>query len=129
MELLGALSLAKLSGDGSGLNDLDARKPNPVARRHLSVHLLNSTIQSSVPVFLVHVVITCSALVSQPYSKVLDRGRILLKNLQSEIHNIKMLGTKMHNPKAEKPVILVLPWENSIRSTTNVANISFQGSV
>jgi len=108
VELLGALSLAKLSGDGSDLNDLDARKPNPVARCHLSIHLLNNTIQSSVPVFLVHVVITCSALVLQPYSKVLDYDRILLKNLQSEIHNIKMLVTKMHNPKAEKHVILVL---------------------
>ena len=82
VELLGAFSLAKLCGDGSGLNDLDAWKPHPVARRHLSVHLLDSAIQSSVPVFLVHVVITCFALVSQPYSEILDLGRILLKNLQ-----------------------------------------------
>jgi len=84
VELLGTLSLAKLSWDGSCLDDLDAWKPHPMARCHLSVHLFNSTIKGCVSVFLVHVVITSSALVSQPYSIILDRGRILLKNLQSE---------------------------------------------
>lgn len=48
---------------------------------HLSVHLLNSTIQSSVTVFLVHVVITSSTLIPQPNPIILDCGWVLLKNL------------------------------------------------
>jgi hypothetical protein len=39
-------------------------------------------------------VITSPALVSQPYSIVLDLGRILLKNLQSEINYLKTSGIK-----------------------------------
>ncbi len=48
---------------------------------HLSVHLLNSTIQSSVAVFLVHVVITSSTLISQPNPIILNFGWVFLKNL------------------------------------------------
>ncbi|KAL0432833.1 UNVERIFIED_CONTAM: hypothetical protein Slati_2617600 [Sesamum latifolium] len=66
MKLLGALLLAKLSWNGGCLDDLDAMMTNPVARRHLSVHLLNSTIQGCITILLVHVVITSSTLVSQP---------------------------------------------------------------
>jgi hypothetical protein len=106
VKLLGTLSLAKLGWDGSCLNDLDAWKPHPVARCHLSVHLFNSTIKSCVAVFLVHVVIASSALVSQPYSIILDLGRILLKNLQSENNYLKMLATLRCNKIAEKPVHL-----------------------
>lgn len=82
MELLGALPLAKFCRDGSCLNDLDAWRPHPVTRCHLSVHVFYSTVESSVPVFLVHVVITGSALISQPNSVVLDRCWTFLKYLQ-----------------------------------------------
>lgn len=81
-ELLGALPFAKLSWDGGSLNNLDAWTPDSMTRCHFVVHLFNSTVQSSISVFLVHVVITGSALISQPNSIVLDLGRIFLKNLQ-----------------------------------------------
>ena len=82
VELFWALPLAKLSWDGCSLDYLDARRPNPMTGSHLSVHLLNSTIQSSVTVFLVHVVITSSTLIPQPNPIILDCGWVLLKNLQ-----------------------------------------------
>lgn len=82
MELLGALPLAKLSRDGGSLDDLDAVRTDPVTRSHLSVHLFNSTVQSGVTVLLVHIVVTGSTLVPQPYTVVLDGGGALLKNLQ-----------------------------------------------
>lgn len=82
MHLLGALPLAKLSWYGGCLNDLNAWIPNSVARSHLSVHLFNRAIQCGVAIFLVHVVISSSALVSQPNSIVVYLGGILLKNLQ-----------------------------------------------
>ena len=56
-----------------------------MAGSHLSVHLLNSTIQSSVTVFLVHVVITSSTLIPQPNPIILDCGWVLLKNLQRHV--------------------------------------------
>jgi len=81
VELLGAFPLAKLVRDCSCFDDLDAREPDPVARSHLIVHLLNSTIQSGVTVFLVHVVITGTTLVAQPDTIVLDHSRVLLIDL------------------------------------------------
>ena len=81
MHLLGALPFAKLSWYGGCLNDLNAWIPNSVARSHLSIHLFNRTIECSVPIFLVHVVISSSALISQPNSIVFYLGGILLKNL------------------------------------------------
>ena len=81
MELLRALSLAQSGRDSSCLDDLNAREPDSVPRRHLGVHLLHGSVQSSVTELLVHVVVTCTALVPQPDSKVLDRGRVLLKDL------------------------------------------------
>lgn len=44
VELLSALPLAKLCGDGGSLDNLNARKPDSVSRCHLSVHLLDSPI-------------------------------------------------------------------------------------
>jgi hypothetical protein len=55
-----------------------------VAGSHLCVHLLNCTIEGSVTVLLVHVVVSGPALVTQPDTKVLDSGRVLLKNLQTK---------------------------------------------
>jgi hypothetical protein len=55
-----------------------------VAGSHLCVHLLNCAIEGSVTVFLVHVVVSGPALVTQPDAKVLDSGRVLLKNLQTK---------------------------------------------
>lgn len=82
VELFGVLPLAKLSWDGGCLDNLNARKPNPVARSHLSVHLFHSPIQSGITVFLVHIVVTCSALIPQPYPIVVDFGWVLFKYLQ-----------------------------------------------
>lgn len=84
MELLGALPLAEFCWDSCCLDNLDARRPHPVTRCHLSVHVFYSTIQSCVSVLLVHVVITSPTLVSQPDSIVVDRSWIFLKNLQAE---------------------------------------------
>lgn len=83
MKLLSALCLAKFCMYGGCFDDLNAWKPYPVARSHFIVHLLDSTIESSVTVFLVHVVVTSSALISQPNSIVLDLGWFSLKNLQN----------------------------------------------
>ena len=91
MELLGALPLAKLGGDGGGLNDLDAVAAHPVTGGHLGVHLLNTTIQSGVTVLLVHVVIPSSALISQPDAIVLDGCRVLLKNLSRQNESVMNL--------------------------------------
>jgi hypothetical protein len=44
VELLGALSLAKLRCNSGSLDDLDARRPDPVARSHLIVHMFHSPI-------------------------------------------------------------------------------------
>ncbi|CAF2095624.1 unnamed protein product [Brassica napus] len=77
VKLFGALPLAKLCRNSGCLDDLDAREPHTVSGRHLGVHLLNGTVQSSVTVLLVHVVVPSSALVPQPDSKVLDRCRIV----------------------------------------------------
>lgn len=84
MELLGALPLAKLSWNCGRLDDLDAMTAYPVTRSHLSVHVLNSTIQGCITILLVHVVITGSTLIAQPDPVVLDCGRVLLKNLLTE---------------------------------------------
>lgn len=84
MELLGAFPLAKLCRDGCRLDDLDAWKPHPVTGSHLVVHLFHGTIESCVSVLLVHVVITSSALITQPNSIIINLGRILLKNLHTE---------------------------------------------
>lgn len=81
MELLGAFSLAELGRDSSCLNDLDAVMSDPVSRRHLSVHLLDSSVQSGVSILFVHVVITSSTLVPKPYAKVLDCCWVLLEYL------------------------------------------------
>lgn len=81
MELLCALSLAQLCWDSSSLDDLNAGEPNSVTRGHLSVHLLHSPIECRVPVLLVHVVVTGTALVPEPYTIVINLGWILLKNL------------------------------------------------
>ena len=43
-ELFGALPLAEFGWDGGSLDDLDARRPDPVTRSHLIVHMLNRTI-------------------------------------------------------------------------------------
>lgn len=82
MELFGAFSLAELSWDSCSLDNLDAWKPNSVTRSHLGVHLFHSPIKGGVTVFLVHVVITSSALIPQPNTIVLDCCRVLLKNLK-----------------------------------------------
>ena len=84
MKLFGALPLAKLGRNSGCLNDLDAREPDTVSGRHLGVHLLNGTVQGSVTVLLVHVVVPSPALEPQPDSKVLDRCRVLLKDLQTK---------------------------------------------
>lgn len=83
MELLGALPLAEFGFDGGGLYDLDAWRSDSVTRCHFIVHVFNSTIQSSVSVFLVHVVVSSSALISQPNSIIFNLGWIFLKDLQS----------------------------------------------
>jgi hypothetical protein len=82
VELFSVVPLAESEVDCSSLDDLDARRPDTVARSHLSVHLLNSTIEGGVTVFLVHVVVASPALVTQPNAIVLDCSWILLKDLQ-----------------------------------------------
>ena len=89
VELLGAVPLAKFCWDSSCLDDLNAWKPHPVTRCHLSVHLFYGTIESCVSVFLVHIVITSSTLISQPNAIVLDLGRVFLKNLQSQTYIVR----------------------------------------
>ena len=88
VKLFGALPLAEFGGNSCCLNDLDAREPDTVSGRHLGVHLLNGTVQGSVTVLLVHVVVSSSALVPQPDSKVLDRCRVLFKDLQTNQHRL-----------------------------------------
>ena len=80
--MLGGLPLAKLSWDGGGLDDLDARVTDSVTRSHLSVHLFNRTIEGGVSVLLVHVVVTSPGLVPQPDTVVLDGCWVLLEDLQ-----------------------------------------------
>ncbi|GJX83581.1 retrovirus-related pol polyprotein from transposon TNT 1-94, partial [Tanacetum coccineum] len=82
VELLGGLPLAKLSGNGSGLDDLDARVTDSVTRSHFSVHLLDGTVEGGVSVLLVHVVVTGPGLVPQPDAVVLDGCWVLLEDLQ-----------------------------------------------
>ena len=81
MELLGVVSLAELDMNSRGFDDLNARGSHTVARSHLCVLLLNSTIQRGVTALLVHVVVAGSALVAQPDAIVLDRGWVFLKDL------------------------------------------------
>lgn len=81
VKLLRALPLAEVSRDCGSFDDLDAVMADPVSRSHLRVHLLNTTIQGSVTVLLVHVVVASPTLVSQPDSVVLDCSRVLLKYL------------------------------------------------
>lgn len=81
VELLGVVPLAELEVDSGGLDDLDARESHTMARSHLGVHLFHGTIQCSVTVLLVHVVVTGSALVTQPDAIVLDRGWVALEDL------------------------------------------------
>lgn len=52
-----------------------------MAGRHLIVHLFNSPIKSCVPVFLIHVVITSSALIPKPDPVILYLCWVLFKNL------------------------------------------------
>ena len=82
MELLGALSLAQFCRDCGGLDDLNAREPHSMARSHLGVHLLHSTVERGVAELLVHVVVPGSALVTEPDTVVLDFRGVLLENLQ-----------------------------------------------
>nr|GEY19939.1 hypothetical protein [Tanacetum cinerariifolium] len=82
VELLGGLPLAKLSSNGCGLDDLDARVTDSVSRSHFSVHLLNGTIEGGVSILLVHVVVTGPGLVPQPDAVVLDGCWVLLEDLQ-----------------------------------------------
>ena len=82
VKLFGALPLAEFGRDSCSLNDLDAREPDTVSGCHLSVHLLNGSVQGSVTVLLVHVVVSSSALVPQPDSEVLDGCWVLLKDLE-----------------------------------------------
>ena len=81
LKLLGLLMFVKLFGNGGCLNNLDAGITHPVTRSHLIVHLLNSTIQSGISVFLVHIVVTSSTLVAKPDTKILDCCWIFLKDL------------------------------------------------
>ena len=81
VELLSVVPLAELEVDSGGLDDLDARESHTMARSHLGVHLFRGTIQCSVTVLLVHVVVTGSALVTQPDAIVLDRGWVALEDL------------------------------------------------
>lgn len=92
MELLGVVPFAELEVNCGGLDDLNAGEPHTVTRGHLGVHLLHSTIQSSVTVFLVHVVVTCSALVTQPDAIVLDCGWVTLEDLRDIQQNSKQAG-------------------------------------
>jgi hypothetical protein len=84
VKLLSVITLADAEVDSGRLDDLDARRSDTVAGSHLGVHLLNRTIEGGVTVLLVHVVVSSSALVTQPDAKVLDCGRVLLKNLQTK---------------------------------------------
>lgn len=52
-----------------------------MAACHLLVHLLNSTVQSSIAILLVHVVNASSAVVADRDSKVLNAVWLLLKDL------------------------------------------------
>lgn len=89
MELLRALSLAKLGGYGGGLDDLNAVEPHAVARSHLVVHLLHGAVEGGVAVFLVHVVVAGPTLVAEPDAVVLDLCRLPLKNLEKQIYMLK----------------------------------------
>jgi hypothetical protein len=82
VELLSVVTLAEFKVDSSSLDDLNARESDTVAGSHLSVHLLNGTIQGGITVLLVHVVVTSPTLVTQPDAIVLDSRWVLLKNLQ-----------------------------------------------
>lgn len=81
MKLLGAFPLAQLCWDRGSLDDLNAGEPDPVARRHLIVHLLHGSIECRVSVLLVHVVITGTALVPEPNTIVINLSWVLLKDL------------------------------------------------
>ena len=81
MELLSVVTLAEFKVDSSSLDDLNARESDTVAGSHLSVHLLNSTIEGGITVLLVHVVVASPTLVTQPDAIVLDSCWVLLKNL------------------------------------------------
>ena len=85
MELLRTFPLAELCRNSRCLNDLDAGAPNPMTRSHLGIHLLDSTVQCRIPILLVHVVVTSSALIPQPNAIVIDLGWVLLKDLQIAI--------------------------------------------
>ena len=103
MKLLSALPFAKFSWDSGGLNDLDAMRTDPVARSHLSVHLFNTTIQSSITVLLVHVMVTSSTLIPQPDTIILYLGRVLLKDLQTNHLQQSHDQVKTNSFKTVKP--------------------------
>nr|XP_018680316.1 PREDICTED: uncharacterized protein LOC108952562 [Musa acuminata subsp. malaccensis] len=67
--------------NGGSPDNLDAKAPDSVAGCHLVVHLLHGTVQCSIPVLFVHVVVTCSALVPQPDAIILDLCWFPLKYL------------------------------------------------
>merc|ERR1711991_460674 len=79
--------------------------PGPVARGHLDVQLLNSTRARQVAELLVHVVCSGPRVVPQPDCKVLDLGRLLLKDLSHRedltvrLLQLALLGQKVPEPR------------------------------
>jgi hypothetical protein len=85
MELFCVISFAELGWYCRSLDDLDARGPHTMTWSHFVIHLFYSTIQSGISVLLVHVMVTCPALVSHPDTIVLYCSRLLFKYLQAKL--------------------------------------------
>ena len=69
--------------DDACSNDLDGITSSTVSTRHLHVHLGDSSAESSISVFFVHVNVVISGQISQENSIVSDGSGLLLEDLAS----------------------------------------------
>lgn len=111
VELLRVRALAGASGDRLRAHDLDTRLPRAVTTCHLGVHLLNGARQVRVTVLLVHVVRAGTRVVAQPNAPVLDRVRVLLKDLvNGNDLTVRLLHTLQLRQEVLRPTLDYCAW-------------------
>ena len=80
MELLDVGTLAIRRLDGGSLDNLNATSTDAMAGSHFLVELLNSAVKGDVTVLLVSIVYTGTGVVTNPDTKVLNSGGVLLED-------------------------------------------------
>jgi len=80
MELLDIGTLGISSLHSGSFNDGDAAMTDTMAGSHFLIELLDGTVKGDIAVLLVGVVDTGTGVVTNPNAKVLNSGRVLLKD-------------------------------------------------